>query len=309
MKKELFRWSVLLLVFSNSLWLQAQQNDQLKEQNEKLVYGKKREMTDLENIKRSATPQIRNSQLPALTKEDIDKITAMRSPNSEDVVKHQEFLKQKETGIFKLFPDLGCEVGRIVKADGDCANAVLFSWSYSFLKKDYVDGEIVLKEGNLVSDSFLSQNIIAALGDVTLENVDLQIPQAKFLLDFKPETKNKLAKKQFDQIAQKINENGFTYGKVAKVDENATFLIRIIAYKLSDDTHLRIASKKYESWNELRFAYINQDEKRRDKIIAFRIIRKDSDGSITILWKELADKKSPKLEFEKDEKLTDLKEK
>jgi hypothetical protein len=47
------------------------------------------------------------------------------------------------------------------------------------------------------------------------------------------------------------------------------------------------------SYNELDF------DKRRDVIVAFRVVRMDPDGSISILWKQLADGESPKLNQER----------
>ena len=46
----------------------------------------------------------------------------------------------------------------------------------------------------------------------------------------------------------------------------------------------------------------NKLDKRVDTILAFRITRKESDGNITILWKELKEQKAPKIIFPKDEK-------
>jgi hypothetical protein len=244
-----------------------------------------------------------------LTKEDKKKMEAIRAPNPEDVLLHSEFLKQKDTGIFKLFPDLGCVSNRVIRVDGDCQNAVSGSASYSFMRRGYLGTDLGLKEGSLVSDSFLSQNIIVALGPVDLNSVSLEMSQAKFLVDFNPEIESNKAKAQFWQIAQKVSANGFTYGKVARIEDQGTYLIRIIAYRFNDRNRFKSDSRPMAWSDDLHFYYIMADETRRDKIIAFRIVRKESDGSITVLWKELADKKSPILEFEKDEKLTNLKEK
>lgn len=235
------------------------------------------------------------------TKEDKKQFEIIRAPNPEDLLLYADFLTQKNTGIFKLFPDLGCDLGKIVKVDGECSNAVTRSSSYSFFKKDYTVPKIALKEGNLVSDSFLSQNIIVSLGDRDINSVSLQTEQAKYLVEFTPETKSKKAKEQFWKIAQKVRANGFIYGKVAKIYDFETYLIRIIAYRYN------VSFPNPTNGQETRS--LVSDSSRRDKIIAFKVIRRDHDGSITIVWKELTDKKSPVLEFEKNEKLSDLKDK
>lgn len=309
MKNPSFRWFILLLAFSNTLFLQAQVSDEKRMRDEEKLRQDTQRASEKQQIDRvqgsgnmrpiesdtrrgGSASILREFENRTLTKREREELESLRSPNSEDITKYREFLKQKRTGIFRLFPNLGCEQGRILRVDGDCANAVLNSWSYSFQNKDYGEGDLKLDTQSLISDSFLSQNIIVGLGDVPLENVSLGLNQAKFLLDFKPEAKNKKAREQFWQISKKITVNNFIYGKVIRTDENATFLMRIIAYRLSI----------------IRFPeFFNK--KRRDKIIAFRIIRKDSDDSITILWKELADKKSPKLEFEKGEEFKDFQEK
>ncbi|HRH42575.1 MAG TPA: hypothetical protein PKY82_13185 [Pyrinomonadaceae bacterium] len=303
MKKNFFKCFILFFIIANVLLVHAQVYEQGNPQSEAARKENERQRELQKTVMGKNQPTLRelgdkprpNSPVttPLLSPDEQAKLNADRSPNSEDLIKYSEFLKQKKTGIFRLFPDLGCEkVLGIVRVDGDCANAVINSWSYSFQKVDYGEGDVRLKDGSLFTDSYLSQNIVVGLGDMSLENVSLGLDQAKFLLDFKPETKSKKAKEQFWQISKKITFNNFTYGKVIRTDANTTFLMRIIAYHLS-------TTRFPESFNK----------KRRDKIIAFRIIRKDSDDSITILWKELADKKSPKLEFERDEKTTDLKEK
>ena len=58
--------------------------------------------------------------------------------------------------------------------------------------------------------------------------------------------------------------------------------------------------------SDLKFLMLEGD-KRKDLILAFRVIRKTPNGSVTILWKELQQNKAPEIVFQKEEKLMDIK--
>lgn len=254
-------------------------------------------------------PELTEEEIEEINKEE-QRVNALRAPHKEDIDKYSNFLNQKNTGIFRLFPDLGCGGQLLVDANDDCAKAVSLSWSYSFIYKYHGNSDFYdlrLKDQSLIADGFLSQAIVTQLGDIDLETANLKTNGIKFLNDFKPERKSIKAKAQFAQIAKRVNADGFVYGKIVKLDENVTFGLRLIAYKLSDankESHLQ--KNKIKTKEEQKFLALEYT-KRKDKILVFRIIRKDSDGSITILWKELADKKAPIIVFGKNEKLTDLK--
>lgn len=275
--------------------------------------------SDVGDLTKSYPDMLPPHRKPGLTKEEIEEIrkseealNILRAPRAEDVTKYKEFLKQKRTGLFRLFPDLGCDGKYSVNIAGVCSNAVSSSWSYSFLRRYYGDSyfyDLRLKDERLIADGFLSQSIIVPLGDFALDTVSLKTNGMKFLTDFKPERKNKKAREQFGQISAKITSDGFVYGKVVHLNENVIYGMRIAAYKLDNKNKTEpYQVGKIESEQELRFIQLDYD-KRRDKIIAFSIVRKDTDGSITILWKELSDNKAPILTFDKGEKLQDLKEK
>lgn len=256
-------------------------------------------------------------QKPTLTKEEKDelkenekKIAQMRSPNPEDIEKFKEFLSQKKTGLFRLFPDLGCDAFFLLKTDGECKNTIPFSWSYSFLRKSYGNNyffDLRLKDGKLAVDGFLEQNFIVSLGNVDLDSLNVQTKGAKFLVEFKPEIQSRKAKEQFKTLLNIVDSDGFSYGKVVGSEINNTYLIRVIAYKITSLTKDYLLSDKNQVKEKDIFLALDSDN-RRDKIIAFKIIRKDSDGNISILWKELADQDSPRLKFEKKEKPTDFRE-
>lgn len=230
----------------------------------------------------------------------------LRAPNPEDSVKYKDFLSQPKTGLFRLFPDLDCESKLLVRIDGDCGDAVSHSWSYSFRQKDYSNDilfDVRLKDGNLISDGFYSQGILVDLGDVPLRNISIADEGIKFLVEFKPEKRFKDARNQFLQVEKGIASVNHFYAKSVKAEVNRTYAARLIAYK----KQILLSSQFSGSSNDIeKYLKLNND-KRIDLIIAFRIVRKDEGGNITILWKELNRQNSPKLIFKKNDKLSDIK--
>jgi hypothetical protein len=87
-----------------------------------------------------------------------------------------------------------------------------------------------------------------------------------------------------------------------------TYALRVVAYQ-TKDKYISRFSKKNKEFTAVddKFFALKYD-KRNDYIFAFRVIRIREDGGITILWKELSKQKSPKIVFEKEEKLADFKD-
>jgi hypothetical protein len=135
-----------------------------------------------------------------LSKEERARIKAILAPNEADTAKYKDFLQQKDTGLFRLFPDFDCQEKNLVRVSGNCADIVPGSWSYSFRRKDYSYEnffDISLKDGNLISEGFLSQGILVRLGDVPLDAITPASDGLKFLSDFVPQVESQEAKKQF----------------------------------------------------------------------------------------------------------------
>jgi hypothetical protein len=240
------------------------------------------------------------------TKEELKKIKTSLEPNKEDLEKYKDFLKSSKTGLFRLFPDFDCEFKGVIRFDGNCANFIPGSWSYSFRTKTYPGQDFFdlrFSNEDLVADGFLAQEILVPLGDVLLEKTALTSAGMKFLNEFKPELQSQEMKKQFNQIANVVEADGFRYAKRVKAVENVTYAIRIIAYHPENN----IASRFAEGMNRESSRFL-EDVKRLDLTLAFRIIRKDADGSISVLWKELKRQNAPKIIFQKTDKLSDPKE-
>jgi hypothetical protein len=216
-------------------------------------------------------------------------------PNPQDLLKYEQFLRQPRTGIFRLMPDLGCtENINVIKADAVCLNFIPESASYSFREKEHtleLLADLRLRNGFLISDGILSQGILVQLGKIELEKVAAASEGLEFIADFSPEPQGPEAQKQYLQMMRGVKIGGYQYKKALPMVENATYALRIIAYKGS-------VFRSFRGW---RFDLLAGD-KRIDLTVAFRVIRKEADGSVTVLWKELERKDAPRMVFPKKNK-------
>ncbi len=232
--------------------------------------------------------------LPQLYRKPIAEELKLVAPNQADLQKYAHFLKESKTGLTKLINDAGCsENSKIIVASAECLKYKFpgAGSSYSFRIDNYRLPR--LADLTFTNDSFQAtgnhlHGILVNIGDVPLENIALNTRGLKFLLEFKPSTDFKTAKQVDRILSDGVVFDGFIYRRALYAKENTTFALRSIAYR----------GKSYRAvqgvtYNELDF------DKRRDVIVVFRIIRTHPDGSVTILWKKLSDKKAPKLAREK----------
>src|SRR5260221_3066960 len=73
-----------------------------------------------------------STMTPVLDKKAQERIRAMRRVDPHDLVKYQAFFGSEKTGVFRLFPDFGCVTKNVLRIDGQCANFVPMSSSFSF---------------------------------------------------------------------------------------------------------------------------------------------------------------------------------
>ena len=216
-------------------------------------------------------------------------------PSPEDLSKFADFLRQPKTGIFRLVNDPDCDSNvYVLRVDESCKDVIPGGSFYSFREKGYTTAylsDIRLKDGILVSDGVLSQNMLVRLGDVAVENLSLTGDGVKYLAEFVPETLSSEATRQFIQIVKGVKDGKYEYRKALPAQENMTYAMRIIAYRGS----------LYRSFRGWIFNLLDGDE-RVDLIIGFRIVRKDSVGGVTLIWKLLDRKRSPKIEYERKKK-------
>lgn len=214
-------------------------------------------------------------------------------PNTSDWTEHAAFLQNPETGLFKIFPDLGCEDNaNVLRADEVCLNQIPMSAFYSFREKEHTTdflSDIRLKNDYLISDGLLTQGIFVELGDLPLETVSMNTGGIRVLSEFKPEEHSEEILKQTIQLMKGVKTGGFLYRKSVPARENTTYALRVIAYRASLFRLIR----------GFPFNVLEGDD-RVDIIVAFRLLKKDAaDSHLTILWKELTRQKAPKAIFPK----------
>ena len=214
------------------------------------------------------------------------------APSGEMLAKYADLLRQPNTGIFKLVPDTGCAPNmRVVSAREDCLRYSMpgAANSYSFRTENYRIkhlADITFDGDELTVTGLFMHGLVTKLGDLPVESVGLSTNGLKFIVDFKPSNSADDVRLIDDSFAKGIEVKGFRYAKDSPAEENMTYAYRGVAYRGK-----LVRSADGVMYNELDY------DKREDVIVAFRIVEKAMDGSITIVWKQLAEYESPRIKM------------
>jgi hypothetical protein len=140
----------------------------------------------------------------------------------------------------------------------------------------------------LLAGGIFQQELLVNLRDVQVQDLTLQHPGLQYLT-YLPAVQDGDEYTRFRETSKSgIDANGFEYRVAVPVKVDSTYALRSIAYRAQ---YLRsIDGIKYD---ELDF------DKRRDVIVVFHVIDRDSHGNTTILWKLLKDAEAPKLKVKK----------
>ncbi len=250
---------------------------------------------------------------PVYTREELEKARALSRPSPEVVAAYKDFLAQPHTGIFRIFPDIGCQSKNFLKVDGDCENNFFGTKSYSFRENSLFDRDVEFIEEQMISQNFFAQGILVPLGDVGLEKLGTGSDGLKFLADLAAPATMDDARKTYAGFVAGVENNGYKYSDRITPEAGQTYGFRIIAYRIGNDVQLAIEEEfRRGFWPEdkRRFLSVQKDKANRlDVTVAFRVVKEDKeDGSITIIWKEFDRRTAPKLTFEKRAFYLDLKE-
>lgn len=197
-------------------------------------------------------------------REEIKTLEAqLLAPARTDRAAFAEFLAQPDTGLVRLLPREKWDYKLSLRGGGAY---------YSFTRQvhEYGSGSDISLEQGIFGVGFAGADFgfIVQLGDVPLEQVTLDTEPVRFLLAFAAPNAEPKAREQ-----QHRSGVGFRHGELAYKSRqpalpNNTYLLRSINYETSD------------------------------VLVAFRVVRRDEDGSMILLWKMLNKFPTPRLEKE-----------
>jgi hypothetical protein len=172
-------------------------------------------------------------------------------------------IKEAETSGLKVFRLNPREIyGRIaVPSEGGSF------YSFTTGSHDYQQVAQILLEQKGLSTGFAGANygLMADLGDIPLSDVSENIREVNFLLRYKAPT-NILEARTEQRKRGDYREDGMTFRGYLPAALGHTFVLRAI------------------------------DFGRADTLVTFKLIRKDTDGSLIIFWRSLADFPKPQLD-------------
>lgn len=182
------------------------------------------------------------------------------SPSKEDRRAHAEFLSQPGTGLVRLLPR--------EKWDGKLSTRGGGSYySFTRLTHEYGNGSDISLEQNMLSVGFAGANFgfMANLGDVPLETVTGETEGVRYMASFQTPSLEPDARKAQRQFGGGFQSEQWAYKDRMPVSVGSTYVLRSVNYESSD------------------------------VLVAFRVVRKDSDGSLVLLWKLLQEFPRPTL--------------
>jgi hypothetical protein len=197
------------------------------------------------------------------------------APSVEDRTAYASFLKNSGTGLVRLLPPP-------TPADKQTTTPKFSGggqrYSFSFLSHNYLADvaltfEVVCQGGGGPSKcqyprklSAGSYGMLTNLGDVALDQISVKDPRAAFLLAYKPPREGSKVRCEWLEFSKGVTTNGQLYKNGLPIQVNSTYLLR------------------------------STDRWFSDVLVAFRVVREDVDGSVTLAWKLLKEFKPRRIE-------------
>lgn len=298
MKKLLLFFSIVLGSFVLINAQTAQQTDKEKEERMRREADFNQRVDNLRNVDKARIRQDPNenfkifqSKIKPLYRKPNETELNLIAPNREDLQTFAGFLREKNAGLVKLIADKDCSKEfTIIVSTPHCLKYKMpgAGSSYSFrIKSPWLRhlGDLNF-DGEKFQSSLgaLTHGIMINIGDVPLDRLDSQNKLLQTLKDFQPVNDFEKATRFASLLERGIKSDEFMYGSVLSVKENSTYLLRSIAYR---GNFFRTVDKI--EYDEFEF------DKRIDILVAFRVIRLNLNESVTIIWKELDKKDSPRI--------------
>jgi hypothetical protein len=194
--------------------------------------------------------------------------------------KWSSFLSGSKGGIVRILSALECTKGRVViSASDECAPRSMPGGgsSYSFRKKNYTVedlADITYRDGKFVLTAKFAQAALVGPLEPSTAWKDIELSNEFRVLS------NAAAP---TVAGQKLNLGAIPVASEAIASVGSLLLLRTVAFR-----GRRILAARGVTYNELDY------DRRRDVIVALRVLARD-ENSVTILYKIIVDKSSPKV--------------
>jgi hypothetical protein len=238
----------------------------------------------MDQVSRRAAPTAAEASQPMPKRKLTQEHKRLLFPSAEERDAFAAFLRQPHTGMVRLLPQSDCPLDpRLIHADSSCVDSIPpvpgGGSFYSFRSGGHQWGPRadVWLRGGAFRAGFAGESLgfLTALGDVPLEAVTLDSAGVDYLNEFSPPTSLAEAERQYELNKVGFRVRNHVYGAAMYVRPGMTYVLRSITYRAD-----------------------NEQSKRRkpaDVLVSFRVVSRAADGSVTLVWKELQRRKSPKL--------------
>jgi len=186
--------------------------------------------------------------------------------SAEDRAAFDAFLSQPDTGLIRLMPREKFDAYANQKSGLTMRGGGSY---YSFTRRvqDYgAATELGLEQGYLKVGFYgASYGMLTKVEGVRLEDVSAELPSVSFLAKYNVPTNEPDARLEARRFGSGVVVDEIPYGERLKAEAGATYVLRAINFEEAD------------------------------VLVAFRIVRKDDDGSLIIAWRLLQKYPTPKL--------------
>ncbi len=204
--------------------------------------------------------ETKRTELKALEK-------AFLSPSAEDEETYAAYLGHRDMGLIRLLPRAGGKENNVKAAELLTLRGGGAYYSFSRLTHEYGYGsDISLEQGNLsVGFAGADYGLIANLGDVPLETISIEDSRAGFMAAYEVPGELARARAEAQRFSSGVTDDGVIYKGRVPAEVRSTYLLRSVNYEGTD------------------------------VLVTFKVVRKDSDGSVIIVWKLLKNYPVPQL--------------
>lgn len=205
-------------------------------------------------------------EIDSLRSQLRERESAFLEPSGEDRAAFAEYLAAPNGGLMRLLPREDYDNDQHLTVRGGGAY-----YSFSRLSHDYNKRpDIEFEQGHLsVGFAGADYGLLGMIGDVPLESVALESPTLEFLSSYTPPSSISKVRAEYARLYPGVEAEDVKYARRVPALVNRTYLLRSIIFDNSD------------------------------VLVAFRILRQDTDRSLIIGWKLL--KKYPATKLLRDE--------